>query len=54
MARDGSIRRRKQEPKLVAEIQPWLRSLQVGLSINGIGKVVSEKVLRSTKCGYDR
>ena len=38
MVRDGSSRRRKQEPKLVAEIQPWLRNLQVELSINGIGK----------------
>ena len=54
MARDGSIRRRKQEPKLVTEIQPWLRNLQVGLLINGIGKVVSEKVLRRQSVGYDR
>ena len=51
MARDGSNRRRKQEPKLVAEIQPWVRSLQVELSISGMGKVLSEKVLRRTKCG---
>ena len=43
MERDGSSKRRKQAPKLVAEIQPWLRNLQVELSIKGIGKVVSEK-----------